>query len=168
MRAREPVIAYLGLGSSLGDRAAHLRFALTRLEELPRQTSGDRPASMKASPPAAWRKNPFLNSVVEIETALAPADLLREIHQIEKDAGRVRAVHGEDRTLDIDILLYGDRVIRDGGLQIPHPRLHERRFVLAPLADLAPDLVIPGLLRPVAELLRRVPGDASPFQTTLP
>jgi 2-amino-4-hydroxy-6-hydroxymethyldihydropteridine diphosphokinase len=102
----------------------------------------------------------FLNMVVEGETALFPMQLLTRTGKIERALGRVRTVPNGPRTIDIDILLYGDAVVRTPRLEIPHPRMHQRRFVLAPLADLAPGLRHPVLRQTVRQLL-----DAAPPQT---
>jgi 2-amino-4-hydroxy-6-hydroxymethyldihydropteridine diphosphokinase len=100
----------------------------------------------------------FVNAVAQIETQLAPRELLEQLLAIEREQGRVREVPNGPRTLDLDILLYGGRTLREPGLTIPHPRMLERAFVLAPLAEIAPDAVVPGGGR-IADLARRV--DAS-------
>jgi 2-amino-4-hydroxy-6-hydroxymethyldihydropteridine diphosphokinase len=92
-----------------------------------------------------YREQPeFVNAVVEIETELAPEALLKELLAIEGRSGRTRTFQNAPRTLDLDLLLYGDQVIAQPGLAVPHPRMHERAFVLAPLAEIAPDTTIPG------------------------
>ena len=106
--------------------------------------------------PQRW----FLNMVVEAETALFPLQLLSRTGKIEHGLGRVRTVPNGPRTIDIDILLFGNAVVRTARLEIPHPRLHERRFVLAPLADLAPDLHHPVTRQTVREMLREAPAGA--------
>lgn len=154
---------FLSLGSNLGDRQAYLAWAIQRL-------GATRGVRVVACSPLyetePWpeqhvaRERWYLNCAVEIETALAPRPLLRLLRAIEDDAGRVRApvppgVYA-DRTLDIDILLYGDRVVSDDDLQIPHPFLHERRFVLAPLCDIAPEVEHPTLYLSIREILAQV------------
>jgi len=124
--------AYLGLGSNLGDRAAHLHFALQALR--PRRVS----PFYETAPVGFLEQDAFLNCVCEIETALSPWALLRELHRLENLRERQRPFPNAPRTLDLDILLYSNAVIRSPRLTIPHPRLAERAFVLAPLADLVP------------------------------
>jgi 2-amino-4-hydroxy-6-hydroxymethyldihydropteridine diphosphokinase len=134
---------FLGLGSSLGDRLSNLCLAAARLGEMP-GTRLMRVSGVYETPPAGGvAKNPFLNAAVEIETALSPEEILEFIQGIEKEAGRVRRERWEDRTLDIDILLYGDMIIERGDVRIPHPRMAERRFVLTPLMEIAADTVDP-------------------------
>ncbi len=143
---------YLSLGSNLGDREASLLRALEYLN-----TSGVRvvrQSSIYETEPQDFRDQPwFLNMVVEIETALSPAELLGRIHEIEGEMGRKRIVAKGPRTIDIDILFYGNVVIETPELTIPHPRLDERRFVLEPLAELAPDLIHPLTARIVRAML---------------
>jgi 2-amino-4-hydroxy-6-hydroxymethyldihydropteridine diphosphokinase len=152
-------IVYLGLGSNVGDREENLRGALARLA-----AAGVR--ILRASP--VYETEPvdyanqrwFLNQVAEAETALFPVQLLSRTSRIERDMGRIRTVPNGPRTIDIDILLYGGTVMRSATLEIPHPRMAERRFVLAPLADLAPDLRHPATHQTVRQML-----DAAPAQT---
>lgn len=145
---------YLSLGSNVGDRAASLREAIARLPVL-------RVSPIYETEPLDYTEQPwFLNLVVEAETALSPRHLLNLALRIERELGRVRDIPKGPRTIDIDILFYGDRVIDEPGLQIPHPRLAHRRFVLAPLADLAPDLRHPVTHRTVREMLAAAPPEA--------
>lgn len=158
-------IAYLSLGSNLGDRRANLARALRLIE-------GPDLRLLRISPlyetepvgvaPQGW----FLNLVAEIETDLFPRQLLARCQTVEKDLGRKRKGDNSPRPIDIDILLFGTAVVDAADLAIPHPRMHQRRFVLEPLAELAPGLRHPRLGRTVEELLaetrgqavRRVPG----------
>jgi 2-amino-4-hydroxy-6-hydroxymethyldihydropteridine diphosphokinase len=131
------VRAYLGLGSNLGDREAHLRAAVASLDEVV-AVSGVYESDPVGGPAGQGR---YLNAVVELETARTPRALLGECHRLEQAAGRQRAVRWGPRTLDVDVLLVGDLVVAEDDLVVPHPRLWDRRFVLAPLAELAPSLV---------------------------
>jgi 2-amino-4-hydroxy-6-hydroxymethyldihydropteridine diphosphokinase len=151
-------LIYLSLGSNLGDREANLRAALVRL---PPDVRVLRASPLYETAPVEFTAQPwFLNQVIEAETALLPMQLLARTAEIEHDLGRTRNIPKGPRTLDIDILLYDDRVIHSAVLEVPHPRIAERRFVLAPLADLAPDL-----RHPVTGLTVRQMLDAAPPQT---
>jgi 2-amino-4-hydroxy-6-hydroxymethyldihydropteridine diphosphokinase len=131
---------YLALGSNLGDRQANLSAAIAKLEEQGIHTL--RQSSLYETEPHGIRNQPwFLNQVVEAETRLLPRQLLLRIKKIERAMGRVPTVRNGPRPIDIDILLYERAKVKTAGLEIPHPRMLERRFVLEPLAELAPDLV---------------------------
>ena len=144
---------FLSLGSNVGDREGNLRSAIEHLRVL-------RASPIYETEPVDYTDQPwFLNLVVEIETDLAPLELLAATSRIEQELGRVRTVAKGPRTIDIDILLYGDEVIDQPGLQIPHPRMAERRFVLAPLADLAPDLRHPIMHQTIREMLAAAPPE---------
>ena len=142
---------YLSLGSNIGDREAHLEAAIDRLSPVRRS------AIYETEPVDYLEQRWFLNLVIEIQTALFPMQLLGRIQKLERELGRVRGVPKGPRTLDIDILLYGDAVVRTPKLEIPHPRMTGRRFVLAPLAELAPDLRHPVTKRTVREMLAAAP-----------
>ena len=145
---------FLGMGSNLGNRLGHLERGLAGLAR-----SGVRP--LRASPifdtdPVGMAdQGAFLNLAVEVAWAGQPNELLVRCLEVERGEGRVRRVPDGPRTLDIDILLIGDRVIRDAGLEVPHPRAHRRRFVLVPLAEIAANFVHPLLKQPVGALLAR-------------
>lgn len=148
------VVTYIGLGSNLGDSVAILSAATNALAVLP-ETELLNSASLYKSAPIGTDKQPdFINSVCVLATTLGPEDLLHQLLKIEQSFGRLRSGRlGESRTLDLDLLLYGDQLMDTDQLILPHPRLHERAFVLYPLSEITPDLVIPGR-GPVAELLR--------------
>jgi 2-amino-4-hydroxy-6-hydroxymethyldihydropteridine diphosphokinase len=150
---------YLSLGSNVGDRETHLRAAIEKLPEAGVKVLRVSPI-YETEPVEYTAQGWFLNLVVEAETDLFPLQLLTRTARIERELGRVRTVPKGPRTLDIDILLYGDSVVNSKKLTIPHPRMTERRFVLAPLADLAPDLRHPVLLKSVRELLAEAPRQA--------
>lgn len=149
---------YLALGSNIGDRCRHLQAALGKLEAPDLRIV--RVSSLYETAPVGFTaQHWFYNLVVEAETEMFPLQLLTRIAKIELALGRVRTVPNGPRTLDIDILLYGRAVVHSVKLEIPHPRMAERRFVLAPLAELAPDL-----RHPVTHQAIRVMLDAAPEQ----
>ena len=129
--------AFLGLGSNLGDRWAHLRAAVAGLPDVVAVSSVYETEAV-GGPPG---QGPYLNAVVELDTELSPRRLLEVARRLEEAAGRVRSERWGPRPLDVDVLLMGDLAVDEPDLQVPHPRLWERTFVLAPLADLAPELV---------------------------
>lgn len=133
--------AYLGLGSNLGDRLAHLQRAVEALAG----TAGIQVVAVSSvyetAPVGGPAQDDFLNAVAAIDTQLAPRDLLAAATTVEQLEERVREVRWGPRTLDVDILLYDDERIAEPDLEIPHPRMQQRAFVLAPLRDVAPDLV---------------------------
>jgi 2-amino-4-hydroxy-6-hydroxymethyldihydropteridine diphosphokinase len=152
-------LVYIALGSNVGDRAAMLARAIEKMNDaglrVLRQSSLYETEPV-GGPPQPW----FLNAVVEAETELMPQVVLRALQDIEQAMGRQRSIACGPRTLDLDILLDGDNAIRSGELDVPHPRLAQRRFVLAPLAELAPRLIHPVLHKTVAELLAETPDNA--------
>lgn len=142
---------YLGLGSNLGNRAAALEAALAALA--PQVRTLRRSPIYETEPWGLADQPVFLNQVVEAETELEPAELLKLLKATEKELGRQPRTRNGPREIDIDILLYDDLTLEAPGLRVPHPNLQQRAFVLVPLADLAPDLVIPGGEKSVKEML---------------
>jgi 2-amino-4-hydroxy-6-hydroxymethyldihydropteridine diphosphokinase len=147
---------YLSLGSNIGDRAGNLRKAVERLAALDIRVL--RASRIYETEPVDYQDQAwFLNQVVEAETALFPMQLLTRTGRVERELGRTRTVPKGPRTIDIDILLYGAARVATARLEIPHPRLAERRFVLAPLAELAPLLRHPVTHRTVRQMLESAP-----------
>lgn len=136
---REPVIAYVGLGANLGDRERAIRGAIERLGDLP-QTRVVRVSSLLETKPHEASGPDFINAVAKIETRLDAMALLAALQGIENAYGRERPYRNAPRTLDLDLLLYGSARIESNCLTVPHPRMHEREFVLVPLAEIAPEL----------------------------
>jgi 2-amino-4-hydroxy-6-hydroxymethyldihydropteridine diphosphokinase len=131
--------AYIGVGANLGDREATIRAALAALPGVVAVSE------LRETEPVGLVDQPqFLNGAVALETELGPRELLETLLGIERELGRERRERWGPRTIDLDLLLYGDETIDEPGLTVPHPRLHERRFVLEPLLDLDSDLEIPG------------------------
>jgi 2-amino-4-hydroxy-6-hydroxymethyldihydropteridine diphosphokinase len=148
--------AWIGLGSNLGERELYLQRALAALRD-ERDIDVVAVSSVRETEPVGLRDQPcFLNAVARVETELSPAALLERLLEVERALGRTRTgPRFGPRTIDLDLLLYGTEVVADEGLRVPHPRLHERRFVLEPLAELDPTLVVPGR-GPVVALLATV------------
>jgi 2-amino-4-hydroxy-6-hydroxymethyldihydropteridine diphosphokinase len=147
-------LALIGLGSNLGDRKAHLDRAVAALSAAPGVTVRAASSYHETSPVGGpGGQGAFLNAAAALETTLEPLALLDALHAIEAEAGRVRRVHWGERTLDLDLLLFGDAVLRTDRLRVPHPMMALRRFVLAPLAEVAPEAVDPVTGRTVRGLL---------------
>ena len=150
-------IVYLALGTNLGDRPANLRAAM---EALSPEIKVLAESKVYETPPWGYETQPaFLNMAVKCETALEPESLLKRLKQLEVQLGREQSFRWGPRLIDIDILFYNDLILESESLTIPHPRLHERAFVLVPLADIAPDFIHPVLKKTIKELLAGVNMD---------
>jgi 2-amino-4-hydroxy-6-hydroxymethyldihydropteridine diphosphokinase len=153
-----PMTAYIALGSNMGDRQEYLDRALQALQEHPHievtQVSTAHETAPVGGPPG---QGPYLNAAAELQTQLAPAELLAVLLEVEQRLGRVRGERFGPRTIDLDLLLYDDLVQDDPRLTVPHPRMAERAFVLGPLCEIAPDVIHPVLKRTMRELLEQVP-----------
>lgn len=152
---RGPSGAYVALGSNLDDPEAQVERGFAALAALPHTVLIARSRLYRTPPWGVPDQPDFINAVARLETSIRPRELLDALLAIETRAGRVRGLRYGARILDLDLLLYGDCAICEPGLAIPHPRLHERAFVLLPLAEIAPDLEVPGYGR-VTDLLKRV------------
>lgn len=146
MRADERVVtAFIGIGSNLDNPLLQVQTALRELAELPK-TELIQSSSLYRTPPMGPPGQPdYINAVVELATALGPIDLLDQLQALEATHGRVRDIHWGPRTLDLDLLLYGNQAIYTARLSVPHPGIAERPFVVLPLAEIAPTLEIPSL-----------------------
>lgn len=144
--------AFVGIGSNLGDRESHLSRAVELLSTADNIEVSAVSQIRETEPVGPVEQGPFLNAAVRVETELAPRELLHLLLDIEERMGRVRRERFGPRTIDLDLLLYGDEVVDEPGLTVPHPRLTERRFALEPLSDLDPGLTIPGS-GPISALL---------------
>jgi 2-amino-4-hydroxy-6-hydroxymethyldihydropteridine diphosphokinase len=149
--------AFLAMGSNLGDREAQLAAAVRSLDDVVAVS----PVYETAPVGGPDEQGPYLNAVVELATGRSPRQLLERCHELEAAAGRVRLERWGPRTLDVDVLLVGEQTVADADLVVPHPRMWERRFVLAPLAELAPDLVPDELLAAASGTVTRTSIDLS-------
>jgi 2-amino-4-hydroxy-6-hydroxymethyldihydropteridine diphosphokinase len=137
-------LAYVGLGANIGEPRAQLLAAWDALGRIP-QTRAIARSGLYRSAPVGYEDQPdFLNCVAKLDTSLAPRALLSHLQQVERDLGRVRSFRDAPRTIDLDLLLYGSESIDTPDLVVPHPRMHERAFVLEPLVELDPGAMIPG------------------------
>lgn len=152
----QPVqVAYVGLGANIGDPEAQLGAALASLDRLPATRVLARSRLYRSPPWGVVEQPPFVNAVAALETTLTAREMLEALLAIERAAGRERRERWGPRVLDLDLLLHGDAELDQPGLRLPHPQLHRRAFVLVPLAEIAPDLLIPGR-GALAVLLRSV------------
>lgn len=145
---RQPVSAFVGLGANLGEPASALRWAVSEMATWP-GVQVHAVSDLYSTAPHEAQGPDFVNAVAEVQTTLTAPELLRALQALELQAGRERPYRNAPRTLDLDLLLYGDAHMVSMELTLPHPRMHERAFVLVPLAQIAPELVIPDALRDV-------------------
>ena len=138
------VRAFIGLGANLGDPETQVRRAIAALGNLRSARLVAASSLFRSAPVGVGAQPDFINAVAEVETTLGARELLEELLTMEARFGRERPSPGAPRTLDLDLLLYGEQVIAEPGLTVPHPRMHERAFVLMPLVEIAPDIEIPG------------------------
>ena len=155
MTVRAAAEAFVGLGANLEDPLRQVRQALLELDAIA-HTRVLAASSLYRSAPVGFAEQPdFINAVARLRTGLSPRELLDALHLIEKRHARQRSMRNAPRTLDLDLLLYGNLVIREDALIVPHPRMHERAFVLMPLTEIAADAAVPGRA-PVRQLLEQV------------
>lgn len=155
----EPILAYVGLGSNLGQPEEQVKTALTALRDIPETALLKHSTLYRSTPMGPADQPDYINAVAAVATGLTAQRLLANLQEIENRAGRMRgALKWGPRTLDLDLLLYGQRQIDEDTLTVPHPGIRKRPFVLYPLHEIAPDIEVPGL-GPLDKLLRRCPPD---------
>jgi len=156
--------AYIGVGSNMGDAQGNCLSAIRKLDSLKLSKVIKRSSLYKTEPVGMEQQDWFVNCVAALETGLAPSELLAALQGIERDMGRIRTVMWGPRTIDLDILFYGDLVISGPDLRVPHPEIANRRFVLEPLCEIAPDLRHPLLGGAMRELLAALRDDKKVYR----
>ena len=156
----KPSTAWISFGSNIGDRLTTIEGALTRLNRSD-FVSVQKVSNIYETEPVGFAaQDDFLNGAAQLSTTLAPIGLLRRLLAIEKSLGRTREVRWGPRTIDLDLLLFDHYIINSEELIVPHPEMHNRRFVLTPLADIAAEVVMPGTTKTIAQLLKKTPDDS--------
>ncbi len=159
-------LAYIGFGSNIGDRLKHLQNAIHALSKTEGINLQKISSVYKTDPVGYEAQGQFLNGVAAIQTSLSPLSLLQTLKDIETVIGRQHRIRWGPREIDLDILIYGDLCLRPEKLVVPHPEMHLRRFVLVPLAEIAPNLVHPIFQETIHTLLERLEDDKSVIRTT--
>ncbi|OGP73412.1 MAG: 2-amino-4-hydroxy-6-hydroxymethyldihydropteridine diphosphokinase [Deltaproteobacteria bacterium RBG_16_49_23] len=152
-------IVYIGIGSNLGDKIAHCEKAISEILNIDRHRLLSRSSLFKTRPIGYTAQDWFVNGVIKLESDLEPHDLFRALKDVESRLGRAETFRWGPREIDLDILLYDDRIIQTENLQIPHPHMHERQFVLIPLVEIEPELIHPVLKKSVQNLLKEAKED---------
>jgi len=153
------MLVYIGIGSNLGDKVGNCCLAVEAIRADGRNRIVQCSPFYQTEPVGNKEQDWFVNGVFAMETSMGPGELLHFLLAVEKMMGRLRGERWGPRVIDLDILIFDKEVINEGGLQIPHPRLHERRFVLVPLRDIAPKLVHPLLGKTISQILAELPGE---------
>jgi 2-amino-4-hydroxy-6-hydroxymethyldihydropteridine diphosphokinase len=157
------MLTYIGIGSNQGDPLENCRRAIEGIVSEGTNRLVRCSSFYRTEPVGKKDQNWFVNAVALVETSLGPREMLESLLSLEKEIGRVRGERWGPRVIDLDILFYGEKVIDEEDLQVPHPRLHERRFVLIPLAEIAPDLKHPCLGKTIAQILSALGGQDKVF-----